>query len=255
MKIAVLCSPCLTTDILLGTLAAREGDSVCVLREHKLSRQAILRYRLKRFGLGKTLGQLLFMLIVPRLLSAKARARTDALLKERGLQMLSTNMLDIRDVETVNDAEVVAALRADPPDVVLVNGTRIIRSHVLDGVDAPFINVHAGITPQYRGVHGGYWALYSGDRQNFGSTIHLVDKGVDTGPVLAWNRTEPALDDTYLTYPLLQFLVALPKLMDILDGFPASVAQTEPPPEAGSSRQWFHPTIFQYLSGYFRGVS
>lgn len=255
MKIAVLCSPCETTDILLGTLAAREGDSVYVLRERKLSARTILRFRLRRLGLFTTLGQVLFMLLVPRLLSAKARTRIDALLKEHVVQIPSARLLDIRDVDTINDAAVVEALWADPPDVVLVNGTRIIWSHVLDAVDAPFINIHAGITPQYRGVHGGYWALYAGDRQNFGSTIHLVDKGVDTGPVLAWLRTEPAPQDTYLTYPLVQFLVALPKLTVILDGFPASVRQTEPPPAVGTGRQWFHPTLFQYLRGYIRGVS
>lgn len=255
MKIAVLCSSCQTTDILLGTLAARESDSVYVLRERKLSGRTILQFRFKRLGLITTLGQVFFSLLVPRLLSAKAHTRADALLKEHGMQIPSTGMLDIRDVETVNDAKVVEALRADPPDVVVVNGTRIIRTHVLDAIDAPFINVHAGITPQYRGVHGGYWALYSGDGQNFGSTIHLVDKGVDTGPVLAWIRTAPGPEDTYLTYPLVQFLAALPKLTAILDGLPASVRHTVTPPATGSSRQWFHPTILQYLSGYFRGVS
>lgn len=255
MKITVLCSACQTTDILLEALASRDGHSVRVLRESKLSARAILRFRFKRLGLLKTLGQVLFVLIVPRLLNRKARARTEALLAEHRMQGQTPKGLDIRDVATINDAEVVECLRSNPPDLVLVNGTRIIRKHVLEAVVAPFINIHTGITPQYRGVHGGYWALFSGDPENFGSTIHLVDKGVDTGPVLARVRTAPTLEDNYLTYPLLQFLVALPRLNSILDQFPASVLTAETPAVGNTDRQWYHPTIFQYLGGYLRGVS
>ena len=41
--------------------------------------------------------------------------------------------------------------------------------------------MHAGITPQYRGVHGGYWAVVNNDPEHCGVTIHFVDKGIDTG--------------------------------------------------------------------------
>ncbi|MFT4646131.1 MAG: folate-dependent phosphoribosylglycinamide formyltransferase PurN, partial [Planctomycetota bacterium] len=42
-------------------------------------------------------------------------------------------------------------------DVIIVNGTRIISSKVLESMPALFINIHTGVTLQYGGVHGAYW--------------------------------------------------------------------------------------------------
>jgi len=78
--------------------------------------------------------------------------------------------------------------QASHPDVVVVNGTRIIAEKVLHSVPATFLNTHSGITPLYRGAHGGYWALVKKDRANCGVTIHVVDAGIDTGGIV----TKPA---------------------------------------------------------------
>ncbi len=74
--------------------------------------------------------------------------------------------------------------------MVLVVGTRIISRKVLVAVAAPFINYHDGITPKYRGIHGGYWASAQSDLANFGVTVHLVDPGIDTGEVLYQARLQ-----------------------------------------------------------------
>jgi methionyl-tRNA formyltransferase len=98
------------------------------------------------------------------------------------------------------------------PRAILVMGTRIIGAEVLRSVDAPFINYHAGVTPKYRGVHGGYWAKAQGDDDNFGVTIHLVDEGIDTGSVLHQARPATSAKDNYSSYPYLQLAAALPLL-------------------------------------------
>ena len=50
------------------------------------------------------------------------------------------------------------------PDLLIVNGTRILSKKTLESVSAPFVNIHTGITPAYRGVHGGYWAVAKGQK-------------------------------------------------------------------------------------------
>ena len=254
MKIAVLCSACQTTEVLLSHLAEREGDTLRVFREPKLEATTILRHRIRRLGLLTTLGQLAFITVISHLLARAARERTKALLSVHRV-CDAPKGIDIRDVPTVNDQVVADELAAFDPDIILVNGTRIIRRHILTSVAAPFVNIHVGITPQYRGVHGGYWALYSGDAGNFGSTIHIVDEGVDTGQVLAHVHTAPSLEDNFATYPLLQFLAAMPQLKVILDGLPGSVARVERGNSEVPSRQWYHPTLWQYVYGYLRGIS
>ena len=52
------------------------------------------------------------------------------------------------------------------------------------------INPHYGLLPAYRGMNVTEWSVYRGDP--VGVTIHLVDPGVDTGPILL--REEIALD-------------------------------------------------------------
>jgi methionyl-tRNA formyltransferase len=40
-------------------------------------------------------------------------------------------------------------------------------------INSKFVNIHVGITPKYRGVHGTYWALVNNDVENSGVTVHL----------------------------------------------------------------------------------
>ncbi len=105
--------------------------------------------------------------------------------------------------------------------------------------------MHVGITPKYRGVHGGYWALVNNDTSNCGVTIHLVDPGIDTGSVIYQQQIAVTGKDNFVTYPLLQLSAGLPLLMtaidDILQGR-LTVKQG-----TGESRLWSHPTFGQYV--------
>src|SRR5262252_1716564 len=139
------------------------------------------------------------------------------------------------------------------PQAILVVGTRLIAEEVLRAIDAPFINYHAGITPKYRGVHGGYWAQAEGDPGNFGVTVHLVDRGIDTGEVLYQERLAPSANDNYSTFPYLQLVAALPLLeraaRDAVNG------TLRPEKLDLPSKLWSHPTLWQYIkTGLRRGV-
>ena len=68
--------------------------------------------------------------------------------------------------------------------MILLAGCRLLSRATLAALPCPVLNYHAGISPQYRGMNGGYFALATGDATNFGATVHLVDAGVDTGDVL-----------------------------------------------------------------------
>ena len=92
------------------------------------------------------------------------------------------------------------ALNRLDPKVVLLVGCRIVKPRDPARDRCPVLNYHAGINPQYRGMNGGYWALASGDAGNFGTTVHLVDAGVDTGGILYQARGKPAPDDNIMTY-------------------------------------------------------
>jgi methionyl-tRNA formyltransferase len=119
---------------------------------------------------------------------------------------------------------------------------------VLETLECPCINTHAGITPRFRGVHGGYWALAEGHPELVGTTVHLVDRGIDTGGVLARATFAVTPADSIVTYPYLHLAAGLPLLIEqvtsVLDG--ATPAPLDDGP-GGGSHLYFHPTIWAYL--------
>jgi methionyl-tRNA formyltransferase len=130
--------------------------------------------------------------------------------------------------------------------VVVVNGTRIISKHILESCNAVFINTHAGITPRYRGTHGGYWALTENNLANCGVTVHLVDPGIDTGSILGQATFEPVESSNFTTYPYMQLAKGLPLLAkavdDVLHGCLKPLKR-----EDLDSKLWHHPTAWGYL--------
>ena len=105
--------------------------------------------------------------------------------KKRGADLIEQYQLDNSSFDENSSTHVISVNADDcrqqlqnlQPDIVLVNGTRIISKKTLQCSNAVFVNMHVGIRPWYRGSHGGYWALHNKDIKNFGTTIHLVGPG------------------------------------------------------------------------------
>jgi hypothetical protein len=82
-------------------------------------------------------------------------------------------------------------------DAYIVFGASYIKGWLIDFlVSRRTINIHMGVSPYYRGSSCNFWALYDNRPQYVGATIHLLSKGLDSGPMLyhalpKWNRTSP----------------------------------------------------------------
>lgn len=78
-----------------------------------------------------------------------------------------------------------AAVREHRPDLVVSAGFRkVLAPEFLAEVGCPVINTHPALLPAFPGAHAVRDALAYGVKLT-GATVHLVDVGVDTGPVLA----------------------------------------------------------------------
>lgn len=73
--------------------------------------------------------------------------------------------------------------------LVVVGFLAILRRPLLEIPTLGSINIHAGLLPRYRGRAPLSWAIMNGEREA-GLTIHYIDQGVDSGPVIA-QRTYP----------------------------------------------------------------
>ncbi|GFZ87337.1 formyl transferase [Dyella caseinilytica] len=242
VRIVMLAVDCLSTRAMYHSLR-EEFDIVEVVLERKTSVLKMLRHRARKLGLTQTLGQFAFILY-SRLLGRASRARMEQLLSQHGLSDEPISTQIVNHVASTNERSVAKRLRKLAPQAVVVNGTRILSKKLLTSVDAPFINMHMGVTPAYRGVHGGYWALASDDRMRCGVTVHLVDAGVDTGGILYQALIAPEAEDNFTTYPVLQLVQGLPLMSAALRDVAAG--RLVPRVSEGPSRQWYHPTLFGY---------
>ncbi|MQY19129.1 Phosphoribosylglycinamide formyltransferase [Nocardia sp. RB20] len=83
------------------------------------------------------------------------------------------------------DAALTEAVAAYAPDLVVSAGfMKILGPAFLSRFGGRVINTHPALLPSFPGAHGVRDALAYGVRVT-GSTVHLVDSGVDTGPILA----------------------------------------------------------------------
>lgn len=68
-------------------------------------------------------------------------------------------------------------------DLIISFGYRhIFKPVLLDSLPCPIINLHIAYLPFNRGAHPNFWSFY--DNTPAGVTIHLIDQGIDTGPIL-----------------------------------------------------------------------
>ncbi len=234
-------------------LVSRVPELVAI-REDPASRLYLARRRARRVGWLAAGGQVLFVALLQPVLRWRGSRRRAAILEEASLD--PAPRVPFRPVRSVNDDETLALLASLHPVAVVVHGTRIVSDRVLGSVPCPVLNVHAGITPRYRGVHGGYWAFADGHPEWVGTTVHLVDPGIDTGGILAQTTFGTTAEDTIATYPDLHLAHGLPLLAVQLDAILAGTAPGPVPTGmAPGSRLYYHPTLWGYLARrWSRGI-
>ncbi len=105
-----------------------------------------------------------------------------------------TERLGAHSDRQVWDAAITAATAAHRPDLVVSAGfMKILGPQFLSRFEGRVVNTHPALLPAFPGAHAVPDALAYGVRVT-GCTVHLVDAGVDTGPILA-QEAVAVLDD------------------------------------------------------------
>lgn len=104
----------------------------------------------------------------------------------------------VREVPHINHPQVIELARELAPDLICVFGTSLIRGELLNAGRLGMINLHGGLSPEYRGADCTFWALYNGEPEKVGCTLHYIDAGIDTGRLIAHICPEVREDDTEL---------------------------------------------------------
>ncbi len=134
------------------------------------------------------------------------------------------------------DAALVQAVRGAGADLVCLAGfMRVLSSTFLEPFAGRVLNIHPSLLPAFPGLHAQRQALEAGVRVA-GCTVHFVDPGVDTGPILAQAAVPVLPTDTEETLGA-RILAQEHRL------FPAAVAWLA----TGAVRQEGHRAVFAAL--------
>lgn len=85
--------------------------------------------------------------------------------------------------DDINAADFHQQLKTYSPDIIINQSELIIRNELLSIPKIGILNRHASFLPHFRGRVGSFWA-HAEQQPEYGVTIHLVDKKIDSGPII-----------------------------------------------------------------------
>jgi methionyl-tRNA formyltransferase len=101
--------------------------------------------------------------------------------------------------ESVKEAAFAEVLRAERVDLLVnVHSLYIISRAVAEAPRYGSFNLHPGPLPRYAGLNAVSWAIYRGETSH-GVTLHQMEPGIDTGPIVFQTLFPITDDDTALT--------------------------------------------------------
>ena len=83
----------------------------------------------------------------------------------------------------LNSLKTLTRLKEISPDFIACFGTGILHERILSNYPDCIFNLHVGIPEYYRGSSCNFWPIYNGDLKNLGATVHIIEKGIDTGKI------------------------------------------------------------------------
>jgi formyltetrahydrofolate-dependent phosphoribosylglycinamide formyltransferase len=112
---------------------------------------------------------------------------------DRGIPTFVTSVKDFATREQWDAALTEACARHTPDLVVSAGFLKLVGPLFLAEFGGRYVNTHNALLPAFPGIHGPRDALEYGVKVA-GATLHFVDSGIDTGPIIA-QVAVPVLDD------------------------------------------------------------
>jgi len=138
-------------------------------------------------------------------------------------------------VPDINSPETVAFIASQRPDIVLVNGTNLLRKPVLrciPKIPLGIVNLHTGLSPYSRGGNCNLFMLLEKHPEFVGITVHHINQGIDSGDIILSSQVPMAADDNYEMVDLKTFDTGIDALLSgarlLSNGRAARVSQWEP---------------------------
>jgi len=126
------------------------------------------------------------------------RDRTEAkLFADNDLFRRPTFPIPYKDI---NSDYAYSVIKRFSPELVIIFGSSIIKEPLLSILPyGKMLNLHLGLSPYYRGSGTNFWPFVNGELEYVGSTILCIDRGIDTGDIIAHVAPKIEIGDTVHT--------------------------------------------------------
>jgi len=132
--------------------------------------------------------------VIAAVVSNQPDARGLAIARERGLPVVSLPSKGVPREDY--DAQLVAALNSANVDLVCLAGfMRLLTAPFIQAFPQRILNIHPSLLPAFPGLNAQAQALAHGVKIT-GCTVHFVDEGLDSGPIVAQAAVPVLNDDT-----------------------------------------------------------
>lgn len=125
----------------------------------------------------------------------------------------------VRLVSGLNSPDCHQALRELAPDIIVRVSGGVLGAEVLRTARLAALNIHHGVAPRIRGMWSIPWAIVEDRADWIGAAIHVMDEGIDTGPVLWRGSPQLAPGDTSVDLLFRAHLEAASALSGLLGAY------------------------------------
>jgi len=119
-------------------------------------------------------------------------------LKRAQQYLIDTRYIDFKEFNNREDydKEIIKTLKEKKIDLVVLAGyMRILSPYFIRTYKNKIINIHPALLPSFPGLHAQEQAVEHGVKIS-GCTVHFVDEGIDSGPIILQKTVEVSDDDT-----------------------------------------------------------
>lgn len=148
-------------------------------------------------------------------------------------------LLTINDLHSGKTCEL---LRKSDLDILINAGGGIFKPCIIDTVRIGILNAHMGLLPDMKGMNVLEWSIFYG--KNLGVTVHLIDRGIDTGDILLFRQIPIEDDDSISDLRDKSGIVNFELFDEVLTDFKTdSVIRRKQSPEIGLQYFVMHPRL------------
>jgi folate-dependent phosphoribosylglycinamide formyltransferase PurN len=103
--------------------------------------------------------------------------------------LLSSRTLFTVEDGQINDRETIDRIKEFSPTVMVVHSTSLLTAEFIESFKKnSIVNLHAGLSPYYRGTGTNVFPFYNKELEYVGMTLHYMDVGIDSGDIVLQGR-------------------------------------------------------------------